>query len=211
MEIREKDDFELFGNAFAPDPGVRNPPDGGECPGEVRLDRLLELFGGMSFDEGRYRLLTREEIPAWTERVENAFPEHRGNLICFAFDWLGRAFVLDRSRRLAGRPAVLMLEPGTGRNEDIPCDIVSFHDFELISHRGEVLADGFYSMWRAQGGSAPLMHQCAGYKHLVFQGGSDIERNLEIKDMQAYWEYAAEELAVFRKASLAALRRALGV
>ncbi|QGW82235.1 T6SS immunity protein Tdi1 domain-containing protein [Variovorax paradoxus] len=122
------------------------------------------------------------------------FPSFVGKVTCFGIDWLGRVFALDRTRLIDGAAGVVLLEPGTGAALEIPCNIASFHEVELIQYSEEALAKSFYKQWRSQGGAAPCIDQCVGYKRPLFLGGSDTTDNLELSDLEVYWEIAGQLL-----------------
>lgn len=64
----------------------------GDCYGLVEL--ILE-FGGCSFDNALYRVMTPSLINEWNKKIEYAFPDFYGRVQCFGFDWLGRIFAVD--------------------------------------------------------------------------------------------------------------------
>ncbi|MBN3765580.1 DUF1851 domain-containing protein [Burkholderia sp. Ac-20365] len=79
-----------------------------------------------------------------------------------------------------------MYEPGTGQALEIPCDIESFHDKELVGYRDAVLAEPFFLQWVESGGHQPQYTQCVGYKRSLFLGGEDTLANLEVIDLDVY-------------------------
>jgi len=110
----------------------------------------------------------------------------------FAYDWLGRLFAIDCTRMEEGAPAILMLEPGTGQALQIPCNLISFHENELIEYGEEALAVTFYKQWIENGGDAPMQNQCVGYKKPLFLGGKDVCENVEMVDLDVYWTITAQ-------------------
>ena len=136
--------------------------------------------------------MASETIHLADDFVANAFSEFRGRTSCFAYDWLGRIFALDSARSAAGRTALLMLEPGTGAALEIPCNLSTFHEGELIDYREAVLADSFYANWLAAGGTIPDPHHCVGYKVPLYLGGKDLLENLELSDLDVYWHLSAQ-------------------
>src|SRR5690349_16175513 len=98
--------------------------------GIENLGGTLVALGGKTFNYGLYRVLRIDQIPAATQAMEGVFPEYRGRIVPFAFDWLGRHFAMDRARIESGQPQVLMLEVGAGEAMEIPASILDFHDRE---------------------------------------------------------------------------------
>ena len=156
---------------------------------------LVREFGGVSFDNGVYRLHSVQNILAWTKTVESALPDYRGRTICFGFDWLGRHFALDKGKLTADQMNVLLLDPGTGEALNIPVTFADFHNIELVEYRNDVLASDFYSDWIKNGGSPPKHDQCIGYKVPLFLNGDDIVDNLESSDMDVYWNISGQLLS----------------
>ncbi|MGJ7558824.1 T6SS immunity protein Tdi1 domain-containing protein [Variovorax sp. RB3P1] len=187
--------FETFRNVFQPDERedltvVQATPKSGD----LEVDQLLEQFGGRSFNQGMYRVISAGAVARWTERATNAFPRFAGRVTPFGVDWLGRLFALDSARHVEGMTAVVMLEPATGQALEVPCGLVAFHDAELIQYGEEALAESYYKKWRATGGAAPRVGQCVGYKKPLFLGGSDTTDNLELVKLEVYWEISAQLL-----------------
>lgn len=155
--------------------------------GALSLRELIEGLGGISFDRGLYRLIQASDVEDWNARVAVAFPEFGERVVCFGFDWLGRVFAVDRERSEHGQPGVVMFEPGTGEALQIPCNIGTFHDEELIEYGDAALASEFHQRWLKNGGSAPRYEQCVGYRKPLFLGGADELSNLVMSDIDVYW------------------------
>jgi hypothetical protein len=169
------------------------PCDDGKLPSEnasstsISHSDFLSRYGGMTFSGGLYRIVRTTEVASWNLRVESAFPDFKQRLMCFAFDWAGRAFALDSKRLVGGNAAVTLFEPGTGEALEIPCDLRSFHEEELIEFGEAALGTSFFDGWRDAGGPAPQYSECIGYQRPLFLGGTDDIGNLEISDLEVYW------------------------
>ena len=165
---------------------------------DSQLNELMKQFGGKSFNNGLYRILAPESITQWNSLVIHAFPNFTGRITCFAMDWLSRIFAIDTVRLVDGKPSILMFEPGTAQALEIPNNLESFHESELIEYRDAALSESFYKQWIAQGGVAPNSKQCVGYKVPLYLGGNDIIGNLELSDVEVYWGIAAQLIAQTR-------------
>lgn len=119
--------------------------------------------------------------------MQLVFPEFKGRITCFGYDWLGRMFALDAGRRENDQPGVVMLEPGTGDVLEIPANLVDFHNIELVENEDACLASRFYQIWRTNGGAVPQHDRCVGYKVPLFLGGDDEIENLENSSLEVYW------------------------
>jgi len=152
----------------------------------------------MTYLDGAYRLHRNEDVARFTQLAADAFPELATRIECFGADWLGRQFATDRGRIVAGRPQVLMLEPGTGEALEIPVDREAFHEEELLEEPDAVAAYSFFRQWLAGGGERPAYAQCVGYKRPLYLGGSDDVTNLELNDFDVYWTIAGQLLTQVR-------------
>src|ERR671927_992641 len=108
--------FELFTERFQLTAGTSRPSD---CAADS-IPGLFERFGGCTFGHGLYRVHDQASATQASRWVNDAYPEFKGELACFAFDWLGRQFALDPSRGSNPDLEVIMLEPGTGEALEVP-------------------------------------------------------------------------------------------
>ena len=159
---------------------------------------LLNEHGGATFDDGLYRLHTPETSARADEAVGAAFPDLRGQVRCFGFDWLGQQFAIDL--RAPEPESVRMAEPGTGQVLVLPASFAGFHDSLLESYRDAALASDFFASWAAGHLDAlPLRpDRCIGYRVPLFLGGRDELNNLEETDIWVYWEIAGQLLECTR-------------
>lgn len=186
--------FEIFEFKFARDSAFPEAI-GSQIPvtsENFGLQRFFERYVGATFNEGVYRVITTEIGRFAHEFVRIAYPLYSDKVTCFASDWLGRLFCLDSDRREDGEMAVLMLEPGTGEALNIPANLRSFHDSELIQYTDAALALKLYRQWLGQGGKVPRFDQCIGYKKPLFLGGADVFENMELSDLDVYWNISAQ-------------------
>ncbi len=180
--------FEAFQRNFPRDPGEYKKggplPDLPAIPG---LREFLSAFGGASFRNGLYRAIHAEDLEQWRSRVLFAFPQFKGRITCFGYDWMGSTFAVDSRRLEKGQPGVLLFEPGTSKVLEIPSNIQTFHNSGLVEFGEAALAISFYQKWITTGGAAPSYTQCVGYKVPLFLGGKDEVENLELSDLDVYW------------------------
>lgn len=190
--------FEAFQQHFTPDlnalPDAAGAPSGLSVPG---LGELIARFGGASFNGGLYRVIRGSDIGIWDARVSEGFPEFAERITCFGYDWLGRAFAADAQHGEKG--GLLMFEPGTGEVFDVPADIQSFHDVELIQHSDRALASSAHREWLAAGGAIPAYAECIGYRVPLFLNGSDAFENMELSDLDVYWHLMGQLIVKTRK------------
>jgi len=111
---------------------------------DLQLVDVFDALGGVTVEGGLYRVYSPQRALAATAMVEDAMPELRGRIDCFAADWLGCHFALDKARVDGGENLVLILEPGTGEVLEVPVSVRSFHDSELVEFAEAALAVSFY-------------------------------------------------------------------
>lgn len=141
-------------------------------------------MNGLSFLNGMYRMFKTDDIDKWNNIVEQSFPRYKGLFDVFGYDWLGRIFAVKKSQG-----TVLMFEPGTGEVFDIPVSIEDFHNIEIVEYHEDSLASKFFNEWYEKQEHYVLKYnECAGYKIPLFLNGDDIVDNLEVSDMEVYWE-----------------------
>lgn len=156
------------------------------------LETFFSRYGGATFNDGLYRVITPKVGTLAYEFLKVAFPEFSSSVAPFATDWLGRIFCLDSTRHEGGEMAVTMFEPGTGEALNIPANLGSFHDEELIDYPDEALAVNAYQEWIARFGQVPRFDQCVEYKTLLFLGGTDGIDNMHLSDLDVSWSISAQ-------------------
>ena len=151
------------------------------------MNELLARFGGASFKHGLYRSVRASEVADWNARVCLGFPEFAGRIACFGYDWQGTAFATDSWRLEQGEPGVVMFDPGAGEALQVPANIRTFHEVEMVDYPDAALAANAYTDWRNAGGAEPAYDQCVGYKTPLFLNGKDDLQNRELSDLEVYW------------------------
>jgi len=185
--------LDQFNQAFAitANPGAESHP---VFPASTEQDvrDLISLYGGRTFEHGLYRILRADQLAEAREAMELVFPEFRGRIEPFGFDWLGRHFALDRGRVANGSAQVLMLEVGAGEAMQIPASVADFHNVELVEYADDALSVPFWQRWH-EGHPLDLAHsECVGYKVPLFLGGPDELPNLELIDLSVYVEICGQ-------------------
>jgi len=201
--------FTSFESHFQPDSfsGGRQTSESITSAGDADLVRFLSQFGGMSFNNGLYRVTDHGITLSARSFIEAAFPTYASRAQPFAYDWLGRIFALDSNRFEGNLRAVTMFEPGTSEALELPCNLVTFHESELIDYPEAALAVSFYQLWLASGGGVPALDQCIGYKKPLFIGGKDKVTNLEISNLDVYWSLSGQLVRRMRDLSPGATNR----
>ena len=148
------------------------------------VDEFIRKYSGATFLNGLYRVHKSDEVSKWTEIIRKSFPKYKREIKVFGYDWLGRNFALESERNV-----VLLFEPGTGEMLNIEANFIDFHNKTMIEYHDACLATGFFNDWYKTNNDYVLKHhQCAGYKVPLFLNGKDEIENLEVSDMEVYWE-----------------------
>ena len=147
------------------------------------VDDFFAELNGKSFLNGLYRIFRKDQIGKWTTIVEEAFPNYKGTIEVFGFDWMGQVFAMRKDTN-----TVLWFQPGTGDVLDIPDDFVEFHDTEIVDYPEDALVSRYFDDWFENNGHYILKHsECVGYKIPLYLNGEDDLNNLEVSDMEVYW------------------------
>lgn len=145
---------------------------------------FCECLAGKTFLNGMYRLFRKDQIAKWTEIVERSFPAYRSRIDLFGFDWLGQVFARNKDT-----DTVLWFQPGIGEVLDIPCSFTAFHDVEIVESPEDALVSRYFEYWFENNDHYILKHnECVSYKVPLFLNGNDDIDNLEVSDMEVYWE-----------------------
>jgi hypothetical protein len=161
---------------------------------DPELKYFFDVLGGKSFNGGLYRTVHPADLRFWHERIQLAFPGYERQVVCFGYDWLGRAFGVGWEKGEDGRPNVLMFDIGGGEVFDIPANLITFHDSEITKSIEPALAISLYEAWRSSGGAAPAYDQCIGLRVPLFLGGDEEVSNLEACDLDVYWSIFGQVL-----------------
>jgi len=144
-----------------------------------------QKYQGMTFGNGLYRVFNKAAIDKWKQIITEGYPGFENYFEPFAYDWLGRCFAVDIRNGKMGN--VLMFEIGTADVLEIPCNFMSFHEEEIPHYHDSCLASSFFNEWRIYNTDDLQNDKCVGYKIPLFLGGTDTVDNLEVSDMEVYW------------------------
>lgn len=162
---------------------------------DPEIINFLNKFGGCSFNNGLYRIVSLNDLETWVEYVGSAFPDFKEKVTCFGYDWLGRVFSVSKDNK----EKILMFEPGTAEVLEIPRNIISFHNVELINYGDAALAEDFFLTWRKHEKFKIEYTQCVSYRKPLFLGGQDEINNLYIEDIDVCWSILAQILQKTKK------------
>ena len=167
---------------------------------QARLSKqFLSEFEGSTFSNGLYRIHRLAEIEKWTQIVETIFPNFKGFIKCFSYDWMGRQFAIDFSRYLSNEALILMFDIGANQVFKIPRSFCDFHNFEIVDYSNDALNSYFFEEWKTVTNNTKIdPDRCVGYKVPLFLNGEDTVENLKEVDMQVYWELLGQFIGTHR-------------
>ena len=192
--------FKAFFEVHGPQAGSR--PEAPWAAPELMVERgyaeLARQVAGLVLGRGLLYFVTQDDGPIAQSAIQRGFPEFSDRAVPFARDWLGRHFAVDRGRRAGSASALLLLEPGSGEVFEIDGSLEQFFNVDLVEAPDTYLESELFELWRASGGEAPGVGECVGFKVPLFLGGAGSVDNLELSDVEIYWELCAQLRAAIR-------------
>ena len=151
-------------------------------------------FGGMCFGKGLFNVIERGDIGYWEDNVTRAFPEYRNKFRLFGYDWMGRCFAVDISNE--DEEKILIFDPGTLEVSDVPLSFMDFVNKAIPMNTNECLmSDNFIQWYNTEQGTELEYMQCVGYQRPLFLGGEEEPENLQLDDLDEYWQTIGETAA----------------
>ena len=118
--------------------------------------------------------------------MSGCFTKLRGEFNLIGYDWMGRCFAVDQ-RDGDGKGLVVLLEIATLDMYYIEKDVAAFLNEVMPNQSEACLEVGRYQEWLE--GHAPVGRmECVGYRIPLFLGGDDSLENMEVSDMEVYWD-----------------------
>lgn len=142
-------------------------------------------FGGTSYNKGLFRLHNKSSSFFWTNLVGQFFPKYKDKICCFAYDWMGCQYGIN----LANENIIYLFDPAVGKVFEVEQNLLGFLNEELVDYREETLdSETFIQLLKKTKINLLPSNECFGFKKLLFLGGNDEFKNLEIYDMEVYWD-----------------------
>lgn len=107
------------------------------------------------------------------------------SLAAFAYDWLGRLYVLESAKGPVGS-VVARVEPEIGELTETGVPLGEFLNEFLVDDFDDVVATGLRSEYLGSGRPKPGPGQIVGYEVPLFLGGSDSIENMAPVDFRVY-------------------------
>ena len=146
-------------------------------------EQFIEKYEGYTFLDGMYRFFRKEDVPKWNGIVGRAFPPAMNRVQVFAYDWQGRVFAIFSKTN-----TVLILDPGTGDALNSQMDFLGFHNVIIPKDHEFCLLSADFKEWKHIHSIDIAHNECVGFRVPLFLNGRDEMENLEVSDMEVYWE-----------------------
>ncbi|TDW99183.1 T6SS immunity protein Tdi1 domain-containing protein [Dinghuibacter silviterrae] len=155
----------------------------------IELNSLFDECGGNSFNDGVYRVYNEKLAIYWKEIIERHFSEYKGRIWPFASDWMGRLFAIDYQRI----NIIVVFDPATVEVFEASNELKTFHNVMLLNKDDDLLeAAKFREVMSFLGQTTLAFNNCLGFKKPLFLNGPDELDNLEIIDVEVYWEFQVQ-------------------
>ena len=121
------------------------------------------------------------------------FPDYKGKITPFGYDWLGRFFCLDSERSQNKQPLILLFIPYSDQVLEIPASFIGFHNIVLTTQAEPATEANLFRQFLAFNKITDIaINQCADLKVPLYLGGKLTVENLNIMDLSLYWELMAQ-------------------
>jgi Domain of unknown function (DUF1851) len=152
---------------------------------DSKLNALFSECGGISIDHGLYRVHSYRSSMRWSNILNKFFPVYKGKIAPFGYDWLGRQYGIIFSVD----NVIAIFDPSTVESFQLAGNLLDFHNKDLVFAKDEtVSAEAFHSFSHKIAIKNLGYDQCVGYNIPLLLGGKDEFGNLEITNMEVYWQ-----------------------
>ena len=146
------------------------------------LDGFCKQFSGKAFGDGLFNTFVYEKRAYWGSVIRKYYPSCKDSIEVIGYDWLGRIFATFK-----GQDCVKLFDVGSGEVINIGCSVEKFLNEEIPFYSNDCLSHQFFDEWKKVNKKGIPYSSCVGYKVPLFLGGKDVVSNLEISDMDVYW------------------------
>ncbi len=149
----------------------------------TELFKLIDQCGGVTFNQGLYRIHSFESSIKWALTIADYFNQYQHKIYPFGFDWMGRQFCLGTSGDI-----LYMFDPATGQNFELRQTLTLLHNEDFVNDTDDMLSVNLFKRVLAFYKINSIDYdECLGYKIPLFLGGKDEIENYELQNMEVYW------------------------
>lgn len=155
---------------------------------EIDVVALFSCFNGASFNDGELRIVDANNIRQWQENILKIFDIGVETTVPLAYDWLGRIFCFQVATPENPRH-IKMYVPYSANSFEIPCSLEDFFNNVLINNREAAIEAALFSHFKKSLKFHSLPNnKCVGLIKPTFLGGDLSIENMEISDIEVYWD-----------------------
>ncbi|MBB3696573.1 DUF1851 domain-containing protein [Flammeovirga yaeyamensis] len=150
----------------------------------AHINQVLEKYGGSIIENGFFRIHTFGSSIFWLKEIVSFFKIETVTFIPFAYDFYGRQYASN-----VNDDTITMFDPSDGEKyflDNMP--ISEFFNEFVVENREEPCGYSDFKSLSNLYGEILRSSDCLGFKKLLFLGGEDELENLEVQDMEMYWE-----------------------
>ena len=157
--------------------------------GRPDLNQAIRDLGGLSVENGLFRIHTFQTSIRWRENIETAFPKYTGKIGALGMDWMGRQFAYALKKDF-----VILFDISTGEDLVLEQTISEFLTDEIVRYGDDTFgaerARKFLSSDRVLN-----FDEIIGFKVPLYLGGKDEDDNLEFINADVDWEINRQLMA----------------
>lgn len=153
-------------------------------------------FGGMSFGKGMFNVFDKGDLRYWEKNIIKIFPEYKGKIELFGYDWMGRCFAVNSLG--SDDEKILVFDPSAMEVNDIKLSFMEFINKAVPASVNECFSSDAFIRWYNESGTELEYLQCLGNIVPLFLGGADELNNMELSDMDVYWSILGQTAVQIR-------------
>lgn len=151
----------------------------------VTVDSVLAAWGGCSFGQGRYQVVTADLSAELSDTIASAFPAEFGRVRVFGADSAGRLFCALPTVGGGGIIGVYRFDVERTTVRCVGFDVADFHE-NVVADPDGMLDEVMYQKWVSFGHPFPVAGQCVGFDYPVRLGGSEGQTNRSVSNLAVY-------------------------
>lgn len=156
--------------------------DNKEIP--FKYTELLLDVGGVSYNKGLYTIHTFESSLKWAKILSAYFEGYKNEILPFAFDWWGRQYCVPKK----GYESIYVFDPIDLKDYFLEENLIDFHNITLVDDTDLLDSAYFQEALHALKIDGIKQNKCIGYKIPLFLNGNTDLLNLQIVDIEVYWD-----------------------
>jgi hypothetical protein len=152
--------------------------------------QFMSEYGGHTFGDGIFRTLIPSDIAFYTKETAKYFPNSKGIVVIFGYDWNGRLFGVAVPDKKFPKRYICCFDFSSNHVFEIDSTLEECLNGDFVRNAKDALAADYFKKWRIKSKNAkPIKHdECVGDDLPLFLGGKDEVTNLKIIKLRTYIE-----------------------